>query len=74
MFYYSAHDTTLNGILLGLNLIDEKTHTWPPFAAHIRIEVWRECDNYIDKKPKYFIKFFYCDEVILNFIFKILNF
>ena len=66
LHYYSAHDTTLNGILMSLGLIDEKTHVWPPFAADITVELWKEESNH------YFIRFYYCGKVnILIFIFKI---
>ncbi len=62
LYYYSAHDTTLNGILLALDLIDEN-HSWPPFAAHLVFELWKDTD-----KSDYFIKVFYCGKVI-NFYF-----
>ena len=39
-------------------LIDHDNEKWPPFAANIAIELWKQED-----KNSYFIKFFYCDQV-----------
>ncbi len=60
LHYYSAHDTTLNGILMSLDLIDENTHVWPPFAANITVELWK------DESNNYFIRFYYCGKVNEN--------
>ena len=63
LFYYSAHDTTLNGILLALDLVDED-HSWPPFAAHLVFELWQNTEN-----SDYSIKVFYCGKVIIYPVF-----
>lgn len=55
--YYSVHDTTLNALLNAFEMIDEENQQWPPFAADIIIELWKE-----EAKPEYFVKFFYCGE------------
>lgn len=62
LFYYSAHDTTINGILLGLDLVDEN-HRWPPFAANIVIELWKDKDCDTKDLDNYFIRLYYCDQL-----------
>lgn len=59
VLYYSAHDTTINGILLGLDLIDD-SHSWPPFAANIIIELWKDTES---KESNHFVRFYYCGKV-----------
>lgn len=57
--YYSVHDTTLNALLNAFEMIDEDSQQWPPFAADVIIELWKE-----ESQPEYFVKFFYCGKVI----------
>jgi hypothetical protein len=63
MHYYSAHDTTLNGILIGLDLVDIDEHSWPPYAADITIEIWKNSDAQCTNQNNYFIRVYYCDKV-----------
>ena len=55
--FYSAHDSTLNALLVAFDLIDEKNHSWPPFAANLIIELWKNAD--LD----YSVKLIYCGQV-----------
>ena len=59
--YYSAHDSTLNAVLVALDHINDENHSWPPFAADITIELWKRVDE--NNKKNYYIKLLYCDEV-----------
>ncbi len=64
--YYSAHDSTLNALLNAFELIDCDNEVWPPFAADITIELWKQFDPEKNTHNSYFIKFFYCDKVLLK--------
>ena len=57
--YYSVHDTTLNALLNAFEMIDEESQQWPPFAADMIIELWREESN-----DDYFVKLVYCGQVL----------
>ena len=57
--YFSAHDTTLNALLNAFELIDDNNDYWPPFAADIIIELWKDSNN------EYFVQIFYCNKVNL---------
>jgi hypothetical protein len=56
MYYYSAHDSSITAFLVALNLTESKNNGWPPFAADIIIELWKNDDGY-------FLRVFYCDDV-----------
>lgn len=60
--YYSAHDSTLNALLAAFDLIDEN-HTWPPFAADITIELWKNMESQENSTKDYFMKIYYCGKV-----------
>ena len=58
---YSAHDSSLNALLVALDYYsNDDNHIWPPFAADLAIELWKKVEN---ENKKYFIKIFYCGEV-----------
>ena len=43
-------------------LINEDNEFWPPFAADIIFELWKELDEK-SNKDTYFVRLFYCGEV-----------
>jgi len=62
--YYSAHDSTLNALLVAFDAINDSNHSWPPFAADLIIELWKSNEKSHDNKDSnYFIKLIYCGEV-----------
>lgn len=61
--YYSAHDSTLNALLAAFDLIDDNNHSWPPFAANIIIELWKNGAN-ANKNEDYFVKIYYCGKLV----------
>ena len=56
--YFSVHDSTVNAVLIALDVIDEEHPGWPPFAADIVLELWKS-----KNKGEYFVQVFYCGEV-----------
>lgn len=52
---YSSHDSTMAGVLEVLGIWDKK---WPPFAADVRLELFKDVDN-----SGYYIRVLYCGEV-----------
>jgi hypothetical protein len=62
--YYSAHDTSLNALLVAFDLINDKNHEWPPFGADLIIEIWKN-NNQNDKKSdsNYYVQVLYLGEV-----------
>ncbi len=60
--YYSAHDSTLNALLAAFDMINDNNHSWPPFAADILIELWKNGQNEDD----YAVKIYYCQKVNIN--------
>lgn len=58
--YYSVHDTTLNALMHSFEIIDEDTEVWPPFAADVVIELWKDVDAETNNN-EYFVRVFYCD-------------
>ncbi|KAK6178514.1 hypothetical protein SNE40_013292 [Patella caerulea] len=51
MCLYSTHDSTLVALLASFDIFD---HTWPPFAADLRLEL------YEDSNGKHWVKVLYC--------------
>lgn len=52
--------------MVAFGLVNDENHEWPPFAASIIIELWRNPDfksQKNDDTSKYTIKFYYCTEV-----------
>ena len=68
--YYSAHDSTLNSLLIALDL-EHKNHLWPPFGADLIIELWskpaKPNDSPAKLKSNYYIKIFYCGEPVEHY-------
>jgi len=65
IYYYSAHDSSLNAFFVAFDLTDEKNNGWPPFGADITIELWKKNTNISQNDAnKYFLKVFYCSEVM----------
>ena len=70
--YYSAHDSTLNSLLIALDL-EHKNHLWPPFGADLIIELWsKPAKSAATSSPKsksenYYIKIFYCGEPVEHY-------
>lgn len=61
--YYSAHDSTLNALLIAFNL-EHENMLWPPFAADLIIEVWKEnASKTLNNKDDYYINIRYCGRV-----------
>lgn len=61
--HFSAHDTTLNALLNAFKLIDSENEQWPPFAADLAIELWKELDE-TTNKYQYYVKLFYCSKAV----------
>lgn len=61
--HFSAHDTTLNALLNSFELIDSENEQWPPFAADIAVELWKELDE-TNNKYEYFVKLYYCSKPV----------
>jgi len=55
---YSAHDTSVAFVLSALQLLNNIT-TWPPFAAHIEIELYQ------DSTQNYFVQVLYMSQPIV---------
>jgi hypothetical protein len=51
----------LNAILVGLKVIKDgdDNHIWPPFAANIIFELWKD-----DESSEYFVKTFYIGKLL----------
>lgn len=45
--------------MCALDLINDSNQSWPPFAAHIEIELWKN-----EKKKDYLIRVYYCGKQI----------
>ena len=64
--FYSAHDSSLNALLVALDLINDNddgcSFSAPPYAADFLIEVYTRKRNK-QKEKKYYVKTFYCNEV-----------
>jgi len=58
--HFSAHDSSLNALLVAFDYLNDENHYWPPFAADLAIELWKRVE---DEKRKYYIRLFYCGEV-----------
>ncbi|BFZ25679.1 hypothetical protein BsWGS_28718 [Bradybaena similaris] len=52
---YSSHDSTMLGLLEVLGIYDNK---WPPFAADIRLELYKEVNS-----SEFYVKVLYCGKV-----------
>ena len=63
--YLSAHDSTINAILVALNVDQKQLYTWPPFAADIVIELWKKTKESSSSETvdDYFIQAHYCNQV-----------
>ena len=61
--YYSAHDTTVGALLVALNKGNDlkMDYHWPPFAANLIIELWKNEEN--KSEPNYYIKVLYMEQV-----------
>ena len=44
------------------DMINDNNHSWPPFAADILIELWKNGQNEDD----YAVKIYYCQKVNIN--------
>ena len=57
--YYSAHDSTLNALLCAFDVMDDSSQSWPTFAAHIEVELWKKQQN-----GSYYVRVYYCDQLL----------
>lgn len=59
--YFSAHDSSLNAILCAFDYMNDSNESWPPFAAHIEIELWKN----LRENNEYFVRVYYCDKPVI---------
>jgi len=55
MYIYSCHDSTVAALLLALGCYDNE---WPPYAADIAFELYKDADG------GHWVKLRYCSKVI----------
>lgn len=64
--YYSAHDSTIAAVLVALNRNNKHKmeYHWPPFAADIQIELWKnDVEKNNSNDENYFIRVYYLGKV-----------
>ena len=65
--YFSTHDSTVLALLTSLNLVYENNYRWPPFAAALKYELWKNGKKMSDKSKdaldNYYVRIFYLGQV-----------
>jgi hypothetical protein len=68
--YYSAHDSTVNALLITLDVLNDgdDDQTWPPFASNIIFELWKDTSSSSSSSSSfnsnYFVKVFYLGKLL----------
>jgi hypothetical protein len=65
-FFFSAHDTTVYPLLNAFGAWSED-ETWPPFASHVELELWRTRDSENNNRENYAVSLTYNGRVMSFF-------